>query len=245
MQVAEAVLCVVQAGLAAASSVAWCFLNGLVAVPAEVLRQVAPVLLVRLLHHLSPEGAPPDGSAPAATPDTAHSVSQVIARMHNLHMSEHLTCVVVMLRASNYLSYADIEFRYVGSWFESAFCARVLCWVSKSGFLQGGACQTAQDTRPALVLLLIARCNMEQTALQQAGGEALFAELLRDGDARVRYHASMFVQQRLVATKADQYRRALRQLTQQAQQSNDEKLLRNPYLQISTMLQMRLIDLTV
>lgn len=111
--------------------------------------------------------------------------------------------------------------------------------------VQGPACQTAQDTRAALVLLLIARCNMEQIALQQAGGEALFATLLKDADARVRYHASMFVQQRLVATKADQYRRALRQLTQQAQQVNDDKLLRNPYLQISAMLDMRLIDLSV
>ena len=79
MQVAEAVLCVVQAGLAAASSVAWCFLNGLVAVPEEVLRQVAPVLLVRLLHHLSPEGATPDGSAQAVAHNTAHPVFQVIA----------------------------------------------------------------------------------------------------------------------------------------------------------------------
>lgn len=111
--------------------------------------------------------------------------------------------------------------------------------------VQGQACQTAKDTRAALVLLLIARCNMEQTAVQQAGGEALFATLLKDADARVRYHASVFVQQRLVATKADQYRRALRQLTQQAQQVNDEKLLRNPYLQISAMLDMRLIDLSV
>lgn len=111
--------------------------------------------------------------------------------------------------------------------------------------LQGRGRQSVQDTHAALVLLLIARCNMQQTALQQAGGEALFAQLLRDDDARVRYHASMFVQQRLVASKADQYRRALRQLTQQAQQANDEKLLRNPYLQISTMLEMRLIDLSM
>ena len=86
---------------------------------------------------------------------------------------------------------------------------------------------------------------MEPLALQQAGGEALFSALLKDADARVCYHASMFVQQRLVATKANQYRRALRQLTQQAQQANDEKLLRNPYLQISAMLEMRLIDLAI
>lgn len=86
---------------------------------------------------------------------------------------------------------------------------------------------------------------MEHTALQQAGGEALFAALLKDPDPRIRYHASMFVQQRLIATKADQYRRALRQLTQQAQQVNDEKLLRNPYLQVTAMLDMRLVDLSV
>ena len=119
------------------------------------------------------------------------------------------------------------------------------CMHQSGNVVQGATCQTALDTRAALVLLLIARCNMEQTALQQAGGEALFATLLKDADARVRYHASMFVQQRLVAAKADQYRRALRQLTQQAQQINDEKLLRNPYLQISAMLDMRLIDLSV
>ena len=109
---------------------------------------------------------------------------------------------------------------------------------------QGQGGHSVADTRAALVLLLIARCNMEQAALHQAGGEALFAELLRDSDARVRYHASMFVQQRLIATKSQQYRRALRQLTLQAQQANDEKLLRNPYLQISAMLEMRLIDLS-
>ncbi|KAL0049325.1 hypothetical protein WJX82_011369 [Trebouxia sp. C0006] len=173
------------AGLAAGSSLAWCFLAGLVAVPAEVLSQVPPVLLVRLLHHLNPHPTPPATAEQANTGSLGPPIPQ------------------------------------------------------------GRGRQSVQDTRAALVLLLIARCNVQQTALQQAGGEALFAQLLRDDDARVRYHASMFVQQRLVASKADQYRRALRQLTQQAQQANDEKLLRNPYLQISTMLEMRLIDLSM
>ena len=146
------------------------------------------------------------------------------------------------------------EFHFVPS-FAYALCnsgSKQVCTALDLGIgltwcpaLQGHKCHAVQDTRAALVLLLIARCNMERTALQQAGGEALFTELLRDADARVRYHASLFVQQRLVATKADQYRRALRHLTQQAQQANDEKLLRNPYLQISTMLEMRLIDLTL
>ena len=102
-----------------------------------------------------------------------------------------------------------------------------------------------EDVRAVLVLLLIAPCNVKPTALQEAGGEALFAELLKDDDARVRYHASVFVQQRLMELKAAQYRQALRQLTQQAQQQNDEKLLRNPYLQVSAMLELRLIDFAV
>lgn len=110
---------------------------------------------------------------------------------------------------------------------------------------QGHTRPELEDVRAALVLLLIARCTLKQTALQEAGGEALFAELLKDRDARVRYHASVFVQRRLVELKAQQYRKALRQLTQQAQQQNDEKLLQNPYLQVSTMLEMRLIDFAV
>ena len=110
---------------------------------------------------------------------------------------------------------------------------------------QGHTRPEVRDLRAALVLLLIARCSVKPTALQEAGGEALFAELLQDGDARVRYHASTFVQQRLMELKPQQYRKALRQLTQQAQQQHDEKLLQNPYLQVSAMLDMRLIDFAV
>ena len=55
-----------QAQLAAASSLAWCFLTGIVSVPEEVLRQVAPVLLVRLLHHLNSDTATTGTTTPAA-----------------------------------------------------------------------------------------------------------------------------------------------------------------------------------
>lgn len=111
--------------------------------------------------------------------------------------------------------------------------------------LQGTSNPELEDMRVALVLLLIARCSSAPTALQEAGGEALFTELLNDRDARVRYHASVLVQKRLMTLKPQQYRKALRHLTQQAQQQNDEKLLQNPYLQVSTMLDMRLIDFAV
>lgn len=49
--------------LAASSSLAWSFLNGLVAVPTEILCQVPPVLLVRLLHHLQLEGKGADDNS--------------------------------------------------------------------------------------------------------------------------------------------------------------------------------------
>ncbi len=68
-----------QAGLAAASSVAWCFLAGLVAVPAEVLGQVPPVLLVRLLHHLNPHTTPPATAEQANTGSLGQPIPQVTA----------------------------------------------------------------------------------------------------------------------------------------------------------------------
>ena len=66
-----------QAQLAAASSLAWCFLTGIVSVPEQVLQQVAPVLLVRLLHHLK------SGSTAAAgtTTPAAGSVSQPLPQV--------------------------------------------------------------------------------------------------------------------------------------------------------------------
>ena len=68
-----------QAGLAAGSSLAWCFLAGLVAVPAEVLSQVPPVLLVRLLHHLNPHPTPPATAEQANTGSLGPPIPQVTA----------------------------------------------------------------------------------------------------------------------------------------------------------------------
>lgn len=65
----------VQAQLASASSLAWCFLTGIVSVPEDVLQPVAPVLLVRLLHHLNP-----DSTATTNTP-AASTVSQPLPQV--------------------------------------------------------------------------------------------------------------------------------------------------------------------
>jgi len=68
---------VTQAGLAAPSSLAWSFLTGLVAVPEDVLRQVAPVLLVRLLHHLNLDTTTAAGNASGHGVAASQPMSQV------------------------------------------------------------------------------------------------------------------------------------------------------------------------
>lgn len=72
----------VQAQLAPASSLAWCFLTGIVSVPEDVLRPVAPVLLVRLLHHLNSDSTATAGttSSPAAS-SASQPLPQVILIM--------------------------------------------------------------------------------------------------------------------------------------------------------------------
>ena len=66
-----------QAEVAAPSSLAWCFLTALAPVPEQVLQQVAPVLLVRLLHHLSPDSTATAGPAPADASNASQLLPQV------------------------------------------------------------------------------------------------------------------------------------------------------------------------
>ena len=58
---------------------AWCFLAGLVAVPTEVLGQVPPVLLVRLLHHLNPHPTTPATAEQANANSLGQPIPQVTA----------------------------------------------------------------------------------------------------------------------------------------------------------------------
>lgn len=68
----------VQAQLASASSLAWCFLTGIVSVPEDVLRPVAPVLLVRLLHHLNSDSKATAGTHSPAASTASQPLPQVI-----------------------------------------------------------------------------------------------------------------------------------------------------------------------
>ncbi|KAK9809122.1 hypothetical protein WJX72_009687 [[Myrmecia] bisecta] len=130
------------------------------------------------------------------------------------------------------------------TWRHAAVLDASLLLMSTQAFLSANAQGKglAWDVRAALLMLLIGRCGMDNTSLQQAGGEGMFVDLLSDVDARVRFYASAFLQQRVVATRPEVYRKALRALLQQAQQHNDDRLLRNPFSQIRAMIDSRSVD---
>lgn len=63
-------------------------------------------------------------------------------------------------------------------------------------FAPQGWAAAAADARAALAALAAARCGADAHALAAAGGEALFAGLLADPDARVRLLAATFLRVR-------------------------------------------------
>ncbi|KMT17499.1 hypothetical protein BVRB_2g037810 [Beta vulgaris subsp. vulgaris] len=94
------------------------------------------------------------------------------------------------------------------------------------------------DIRAALLLLLIAKCTADSDAFQEVDGEDFFRQLLDDTDSRVAYYSSAFLLKRMMTADFDNYQRRLQQLVFRAQQSNNEKLLENPYLQMRGILQL-------
>ncbi|GAB4854844.1 hypothetical protein Ancab_023429 [Ancistrocladus abbreviatus] len=88
------------------------------------------------------------------------------------------------------------------------------------------------DIRAALLLLLIAKCTADPTAFREVDGEDFFRQLLDDTDSRVAYYSSAFLLKRMMTEDFDQYQHLLQNLVFKAQQSNNEKLLENPYLQM-------------
>ncbi|KAJ6767991.1 CONDITIONAL LOSS-OF-GROWTH 1 [Salix koriyanagi] len=96
----------------------------------------------------------------------------------------------------------------------------------------------ASDIRATLLLLLIGKCTADPSAFQEVGGEEFFRELLDDTDSRVAYYSSAFLLKRMMTEKPDEYKHMLQNLIFKAQQSNNEKLLENPYLQVRGLLQL-------
>nr|XP_043632397.1 uncharacterized protein LOC122603688 [Erigeron canadensis]XP_043632398.1 uncharacterized protein LOC122603688 [Erigeron canadensis] len=106
---------------------------------------------------------------------------------------------------------------------------------SKGGGNLPGA---TSDIRSTLLLLLIGKCTADPEAFEEVGGEDFFRELLDDTDSRVAYFSSTFLLKRMMTEEADNYQRGLSSLVSRAQQSNNEKLLENPYLQMRGLLQL-------
>ncbi|RZC93283.1 hypothetical protein C5167_030406 [Papaver somniferum] len=104
------------------------------------------------------------------------------------------------------------------------------------------------DIRAALLLLLIGKCTNDAAAFQEVGGEEFFRELLDDTDSRVAYYSSAFLLKActelsflshwMMTEEPEKYQRILQSLIFRAQQSNNEKLLENPYLQIRGIIQL-------
>ncbi|KAI4382832.1 hypothetical protein MLD38_008744 [Melastoma candidum] len=94
------------------------------------------------------------------------------------------------------------------------------------------------DIRATLLLLLIGKCTADPSAFQEFGGEELFRGLLDDTDSRVAYYSSAFLLKRMMSEKPEKYQLMLQNLVFKAQQSNNEKLLENPYLQMRGILQL-------
>ncbi|CAH8260228.1 unnamed protein product [Arabidopsis lyrata] len=94
------------------------------------------------------------------------------------------------------------------------------------------------DIRATLLLLLIGKCTADTIAFQEVGGEEFFRELLDDTDSRVAYYSSAFLLKRMMTEEPEKYQNMLQKLVFKAQQSNNEKLLENPYLQMCGILQL-------
>ncbi|KAI8539948.1 hypothetical protein RHMOL_Rhmol09G0222500 [Rhododendron molle] len=94
------------------------------------------------------------------------------------------------------------------------------------------------DIRATLLLLLIGKCTADPASFQEVGGDEFFRELLDDTDSRVAYYSSTFLLKRMMTEEPENYQRMLQSLVSRAQQSNNEKLLDNPYLQMRGILQL-------
>ncbi|XP_073016969.1 uncharacterized protein [Primulina eburnea] len=102
------------------------------------------------------------------------------------------------------------------------------------GNLPGGT----SDMRATLLLLLIGKCTADPASFSEVDGEEFFRVLLDDTDARVAYYSSTFLLKRMMTEEPESYQHLLQSLVLRAQQSNNETLLENPYLQMRGLLQL-------
>ncbi|GAV76082.1 hypothetical protein CFOL_v3_19557 [Cephalotus follicularis] len=120
----------------------------------------------------------------------------------------------------------------------SAATDNIALGVSVGSKGRGNLPGATSDIRATLLLLLIGKCTADPVAFQDVGGEEFFRELLDDTDSRVAYYSSAFLLKRMMTEKPEKYQQMLQNLVYKAQQSNNEKLLENPYLQMRGILKL-------
>ena len=103
------------------------------------------------------------------------------------------------------------------------------------------------DSRLAIFLLLVDSFTMTEKnqynhPLLKAPG--YLQALVRDPDDRVRHHACSFILSRFAKQDREGYVKALATIVSRAQQSNDDRLLRDPEAQVNRMLEMRLFEMS-
>ncbi|TQD70914.1 hypothetical protein C1H46_043549 [Malus baccata] len=90
------------------------------------------------------------------------------------------------------------------------------------------------DIRATLLLLLIGKCTADPATFQEVGGEDFFR--LEGGILLISFSSEG--KNRMMSEKPEKYQHMLQNLVVRAQQSNNEKLLENPYLQMRGILQL-------
>ncbi|KAK1396296.1 Vacuolar protein sorting/targeting protein like [Heracleum sosnowskyi] len=120
----------------------------------------------------------------------------------------------------------------------SAATDNIALGVSVGSKGRGNIPGATSDIRATLLLLLVGKCTAEPAAFREVGGDDFFRELLDDTDSRVAYYSSTFLLKRMMTEEPESYQRMLSNLVYRAQQSNNEKLLENPYLQMRGILQL-------
>ncbi|GAX77605.1 hypothetical protein CEUSTIGMA_g5049.t1 [Chlamydomonas eustigma] len=92
------------------------------------------------------------------------------------------------------------------------------------------------ERRLALLLALMSRCALDADAFAKHSLAHVIKDQLSSDDARERYLAGLYLLHHWMLNQPHKYWQSLRQLVSQAQRSNDDTLLRNPYVQISAMM---------
>jgi len=94
---------------------------------------------------------------------------------------------------------------------------------------------TRKDIRAVLLVFMIEQCK-SKIKLESIGGVSFFKHLLGGRDPQIAFHASRFLVEHLKSERPEKYKALLEDLLSKAQETNDEKLLENPYLQIREIL---------